>query len=143
MWQPNCPPQICKDFQIELLPPPAGDNEHPVMGTLWHSLTDMIKNLFINFDPVHFSVGPATKPTSDMCINEIIFLIRFYFLLTVPSEPMLSYKLSITTQDFFISFIDLKKGTLPTTRVRYLLLLSDAINCTFCYFKDIAVKANL
>src|SRR6185436_20146552 len=27
----------------------------------------------------------------------------------VPSEPMLSYKLSITTQDFFMCFIDLKK----------------------------------
>jgi hypothetical protein len=29
---------------------------------------------------------------------------------------MLSYKLSITTPDFFIFFIDLKKGTLRPTR---------------------------
>ena len=36
-----------------------------------------------------------------MCINEIIFLIKFYFFLPAPSEQMLSYKLSITTQDFF------------------------------------------
>jgi hypothetical protein len=37
--------------------------------------------------------------------------------LPAPSEQMLSYKLSITTQDFFkIFFIGLKKeGTLPTT----------------------------
>ena len=37
-------------------------------------------------------------------------------VLPVPSEPMFSYKLSITTQYFFIFFIDLKKGILPTTR---------------------------
>ena len=30
--------------------------------------------------PVHFSVRPATKPSSDMCINEIIFLTRFLLL---------------------------------------------------------------
>jgi hypothetical protein len=37
-------------------------------------------------------------------------------VLPVPLEPMLSYKLGITTQDFFIFFMDLKKGTLLTTR---------------------------
>jgi hypothetical protein len=64
-----------------------------------YPLTDLIKNFaegpkdsfgaslqdFINFDPVHFSSrylpagrqgyrdGAATKPSSDMCMNEIIF----------------------------------------------------------------------
>jgi len=47
---------------------------------------------------------------------------RISILLPVPSETMLSYKLSITTQDFFILFIDLKKGTLTTTAV-------DSIRC--------------
>ena len=49
--QLNCPLLICKYIYIEVLPPPAGDNEHSA-----YPLTDMIKNFFINFDPVHFSV---------------------------------------------------------------------------------------
>ena len=63
----------------------------------------MIKNFFINFDPVHFSVRAATKPSSDRCINEIIFLpvlrdftsfnIRVYFLLFVKVHCGLSVRL--------------------------------------------------
>jgi hypothetical protein len=54
-------------------------------------LTDMIKNFFIYFDPVHFSVRScSTKPSSDMCINEIIFLIRFYFLLLTGRRILIS-----------------------------------------------------
>ena len=48
---------------------------------LAYPLTDMIKNFFINFDPVHFSVRCCYKTVSDRCINEIIFLIWFYLLL--------------------------------------------------------------
>ena len=62
----NCPPPIA-NYSVALAYP----------------LTDMIKNFFLNFDPVHFSVGPATKPSSDMCLNEIIFLIRLLFFIVV------------------------------------------------------------
>ena len=44
---------------------------------------------------------------------------EYYLLnacLPAPSEQMLSYKLNITTQDFFIFFIDLKNGKLRTAR---------------------------
>ena len=42
--------------------------------SLPYPLAYMIKDLSIHFDPVHLPFGPATNPSSDRCINEIILL---------------------------------------------------------------------
>ena len=84
MWQLNCPPQIANTFRSDYFPRQRGTMNTP--------LTDMIKNFLINFDQFMSPFGPGTRPSSDMCMNEIIFLpvlrdltsfnIRFYFLFT-------------------------------------------------------------